>query len=556
VPRAASPTSSASSHESAERPPRPSRWIPLAALVVTVFAACHAWTKGPYSQHVDEHYLLGASHKMLQSGDFDPGWYRYGSVSIHLCALGEALGYLDHSRNGSWKPVSELSKSVVPLTRPSRLGSWPRLLFALLGGVSLLLAGLSADRLRPRSGAGLVTILLLASHVALQEQWFGYLNVDIIAAFFAMSAIWAHLSAERGASWLRACALPAALWGMAAATKYPMGVGVLSVALAELFGRNRISVTRAVASLGVALLAFLVAMPFALTNSPVFLSDLAFELNHYAKGHSGFASEPGLDVAWHHLKAWLLPLGPAAAATLIGVYAAAKRTPRGLITLLGPGVLLLALLALQSTNFTRNSLLFGYLLSCLAGVGLAASYPWLLERVGRLKIPLFRRSWALRSAVLLALFAVSFGTRGPALAQLASGHQESRDDLQVRLAMLPQNSLVASPHSDFMSSASVQLVLYDPTGLPAEALAQLIHSQATHAVVPRKWARSRFRGEEPTRRALANARAFHIPGKPMWRGGVDEVWVHWPFHPRGNPDVELVAIDRAQLSARLRELGQ
>src|SRR5690606_19817321 len=136
-------------------------WTVLTALLVTVFAAAHAWKKGPYVQHVDEHHLLGASHTILQSGNFDPGWYRYGSISIHLCVLGEAIGYLDDARKSAWKPVSDLPKSVVPLMRPSQLGTWPRLLFALTGGLAALLAGLCANRLRPGSWAGPLAILLL-----------------------------------------------------------------------------------------------------------------------------------------------------------------------------------------------------------------------------------------------------------------------------------------------------------------------------------------------------------------------------------------------------------
>lgn len=545
------PPSPTLSREGPERSPRPSKWILLAALVVTLFAVSHAWVKGPYSQHVDEHFLLGASHKILQSGNFDPGWYRYGSVSIHLCAIGEAVGYLDHSRKNRWKPVSELPQSIVPLARPAQLVSWPRLIFALLGGVSLLLAGLCANRLRPRSCAGPVTILLLASHLSVQEQWFGYLNVDVIAAFFAMSAIWAHLSARRDASWVWTSALPAALWGMAAATKYPMGIGVLSVVVADLLRRGRPSFWQALASLTVALLAFVALMPFALTNSPAFLSDLAYELSHYAKGHRDFTSEPGFDSAWHHVRAWLLPLGSAVAATLWGAVVAFKRTPRRAFTLLGPGFALLALLSLQSANFTRNSLLLGYLFCILAGVGVAAAFPWLLKIVLKLKLPGLRRPIVRRLSVALVLFGILLSTQWPAYAQLVGGHKESRDRLQLRLKKLPKDSRVAIPHPDFMSTDSVTLVNYDPLASSTEALLQLDRSQATHAIVPQKWARSRFRADKSVLKAVENAQTLTIPGKSIWRGGVDEVWVHWPFHPRGNPQVQLIEIERAQLRNQL-----
>ena len=497
--------------------------------------------------------MLGASHTILKTGKFDPGWYRYGSVSIHLCVLGEALGYLDDARKNTWKPVSELPKSVVPLMRPSLLGAWPRLLFALVGGIAALLAGLCANRLRPGTVAGPLAIVVLAAHPTLQEQWYGYLNVNIVAVCFALAATWAHVSSEPDAPWLRRSALPAALWGLAAAAKYPVGVGVLAVIAVELAERRRAAALHALGSLGVALLAFLIAMPFALTNTPGFLSDLAFELSHYAKGHRDFTSEPGVDGAWHHVKAWLLPLGPVAVAAPIGLFVLAREKTQKLIAFLAPGLVLLVLLALQSTNFIRNSLLLGYLFSVLAAVGVAASYPWLLGLLARKKVPAFRRPWARHLTVAVPLFALVLGPRWDSYASLVRGHRESRDAVELQLVKLPAGAVVAMPHADFMSSASVSLVVYDPTAPRLEALARLEQSQASYAIVPRKWARSRFRTEPSILRALDHARALQIPGKTIWSGGDDEEWVHWPFHPRGNPKIDLLAIDRAELKAQLAQ---
>lgn len=541
------PTFSAGIRSQTQKRRRPTAWIYLAALVVTLLAASHAFRKGPYTQHVDEIFLFKASHKMLQTGNFDPGWYRYGSVSLHLCFVGEALGYLDHARHSKWSPVSELSKSVVPLMRPALLGSWPRLLFAILGGIAVLFAGLCADRLRPRSYAGPVTIVLLAAQLPFQEQWFGYLNVDIIASFFAMAALYAHLSAPRAAAYLRTSALPAALFGVAAATKYPLGIGVLSVVAADLLRRKRGSVAQALASLTVALLAFLLAMPFALRNSPVFLSDLAYELSHYAQGHLDFSSEPGWDAAWHHIKAWLLPLGPAIVATVLGAAVALRDSPARFFTLLGPHLALVALLSLQSTNFTRNSLLLGYLFSILAGVGVTALYPWLLKWLGKARFTWFKRPWVRQVLVSVTLACLVLGAQGRGTTQLLRGHQESRDDVQARLDKLPKGALVAIPHPDFMAAQSVLLVNYDPTQAPDRALAQLAQSQATHAIVATNWSRARYRSEPPIMQALANAQSLQVPGTPIWQGGVDETWVHWPFHPRSNPKLKLVVLDRSQL---------
>lgn len=532
---------------------RPTPWIPLVALILTLFAASHAWTKGPYTQHVDEIFLLKASHKMLQSGNFDPGWYRYGSVSLHICYLGEALGYLDQARHNTWTPVSELQKSVVPLMRPRQLGSWPRVLFAILGGIAVGLAGLCANRLRPKSIAGPVTMVLLSSQLIFQEQWFGYLNVDIIASFFAMAATWAHLSAARHASWLRTSALPAALWGIAAATKYPLGIGVLSVVVADLLRRRPHSTLHALGSVGASVLTFLVFMPFALRNSPAFLSDLAFEMNHYAKGHLDFSSRPGLDAAWHHIKTWLLPLGPAIGAVLLGSVVAFRRYPSRFFTLLGPSLALITLLSLQATNFTRNSLLLGYLLSIFAGVGVAALYPWLMAGFGRPKLkralswPWLGSSWVQHSIVTSLLALVFLGPQWRGCVQFVQGHQESRDELQVQFKKLPRNARVAIPQPDYMASDRVHLVNYDPTS--KDALAQLATSQATHAVVPTNWSRARYRREASIQQAVTHAQALRVPGKRVWHGGLDETWVHWPFLPRSNPKLELVALDRSQLTA-------
>lgn len=543
---------------SARRKPQAERrratpWIHLVALLVTMFAASQAWTKGPYTQHVDEIFLLKASHKMLQSGNFDPGWYRYGSVSLHLTCLGEALGYLDQARHNAWTAVSDLPQSVVPLLRPRELGSWPRLLFTLLGGIAVGLAGLCAHRLRPQSGAGLATIVLLSSQLIFQEQWFGYLNVDIIASFFAMAALWAHVSAPRHAHWLRTSALPAALWGIAAATKYPMGIGVLSVLAADLLRRPRHSALQALGSLGVSVLTFLVFMPFALRNTAVFLSDLAYEMSHYAKGHLDFSSRPGFDAGWHHIRAWLLPLGPAVFAVLLGGLTTLRRYPGRLFTLLGPGLALITLLSLQATNFTRNSLLLGYLFAILAGVGVSALYSWSVERLSklnletRLNLPGLNRLWVLRTIAALVVLPVFLGPQWRGCVHLLQGHKESRDELLVQFAHLPRGARVAIPQPDYMATDRVHLVNYDPTS--KDALPQLARSQATYAVVPSNWSRARYRHEASIKQAVIRAQTLRVPGKTIWQGGLDETWVHWPFLPRSNPRLELVELDRSQLPA-------
>ena len=105
-----------------------------------------------------------------------------------------------------------------------------------------------------------------------------------------------YLSATARPSVARSALVPALWAGLAAASKYTLGLVFLPVLMGiwmyQEGDRRLVSSGIAVATVCVT---FLAAMPYALLDLPAFLNGLAFDAWHYGTaGHVGFNDEPGL----------------------------------------------------------------------------------------------------------------------------------------------------------------------------------------------------------------------------------------------------------------------
>ncbi len=324
--------------------------------------------------HPDEWINIKAPRDMVLTGDLNPHFFNYGSLHSYLTWLvflvSKALG------------LSMSSSSLFVVARLPVIGLGCFSVWLLLpigrriGGEKLGLAAAAALAVSP-------------GHVLHS----GFYTVDIPSIFFATLALWwALILLETGSlRWLAASSFAV---GLAAATKYPMGMAILCplVALAILSRRRKAEgvpdsprgvpdvprpadesgsqaplVTktfagawflRGLALAGmVSLLAFLIGVPYAVLDFGEFWADMSYELfEHAMDGHRSLFAATGNGLVHLASVNLLYSLGPTV--LLLGTLGffglVHKHREKGLV-LLGfvlPYVLLLALAKLRFMRYT------------------------------------------------------------------------------------------------------------------------------------------------------------------------------------------------------------
>lgn len=153
--------------------------------------------------------------------------------------------------------------------------------------------------------------------------------------------------------------LPAVCVGLAAGSKYPYGLLLLSVMIAIwLFMDRGRRLEATIVAAGMAVLSFLAVVPYSVIDLPAFLNGLARETYHYAVvQYSGQGASSSLHRFWDCVSFLFGEFGVVVFALfLIGLVSTAIWCWRRTLVLVSFPVALLALLSMQQVQFTRNIL--------------------------------------------------------------------------------------------------------------------------------------------------------------------------------------------------------
>lgn len=238
-----------------------------------------------FSYHPDELPLIGASANLdPASGQFNPGFYNYGTLYLYLLWPAVALAA---SPDGFSVGFATL------------LG---RLLTLAMGVGSVWLVFLTARRVAG-GGAGLLAGGFLAV-TPLHVQHSGFVTVDVPATFFVTLCL--YLSSVGKTGWSGFAA------GLAAATKYSCGLAVVIPVLAALVDKKSglaERAKRAGLAAGASLGGFLLGCPGALLWHNDFRRGLEFEMDHARTGHGLVFLETGSGYVYHLLHSLLPAMG-------------------------------------------------------------------------------------------------------------------------------------------------------------------------------------------------------------------------------------------------------
>jgi len=342
-----------------------------------------------FSYHPDEAPLVGSAWYMLVSGDWDPHFYNYGTCYIYLlavCAKAGAVMGLIPLPEGGWAELHWLARALT----------------ALMGTATVYLVyliGRSQGGLALGLGAALL-MAILPGHVVHSH----YATVDVPATFL-LALLFVILLRFFGRAELAWYLLAGLVLGLAAATKYTVGLALIPFLAAHFYARDKDgyapSILYPIAGIIVAALAFLAVTPYLLVMTqqgfrinPDLVRDVRFEMEHMRVGGTFAFVDTGPGWIYHLLRS--LPAAMGYAALALGLIGAALLIQRG-----GPVALVLfsfalpyfALVGAGKERFLR------YIMPLLPVLAVSAIYA--LERLREASAPRLGKWPAMIAPVLL-----------------------------------------------------------------------------------------------------------------------------------------------------------
>lgn len=341
----------------------------------------------PYLHHWDEPALAGTALRMLQTGDFNPHFFNYPTLTTYACLAVDVLHYY-RLMGGAPDPAGRF-ESLDELRIGDRLDypwtvSHPsfyaanRTLIVAFGLLSLLLVYDIGQRLSGGAAGGLAAVVLAALPVHVMHSVFVTTDVPM-AFFFLASARQALVYLEAPSAWRLAGSLAAA--GLTVATKYNGFPAIACPLLAWVATpRGRRPTGAWLLCLSVPPAIFLATNPYVLLDFASFLRHSGAEVRHYmVRGHRGAEVEPGLGHLMLALRYFRSELSaPLLLAAVAGIVRCLARQAGPSLAVFLPPLGYLLLMTGQRASFDRN---FIAVLAFLS-IGVGAALDGIARRTG------------------------------------------------------------------------------------------------------------------------------------------------------------------------------
>jgi hypothetical protein len=339
----------------------------------------------PYPGNADEGAVSEPAARLLMTGSLNPVTYNYPSLSKYLAAAGLAAGFLRSASHLETRDIHDLGNVGYPYYDLPRAVAGGRQMFALLAAIALAATGVAAWHAFHRPSAILLAPLALATTPLFFEHAWTYMNVDVAGLCFATLTLAACLQGTRQPSLVRSAIIPGVYAGLATGSKYTLMVTVLPVLLGiALYLRPGRRMWAGLAALAVLGVTFALVAPLGVIDLPRFLSGVAWEAFHYARGHVGAEADPGwpqMIFYGRHLLSEYGVTGTMVAILGLGAFTLADWR-RAAILLAFPFSLLASLVS-ERTHFVRNVLSVQAVIAMFLAYGLIVVHGWVVRQATR-----------------------------------------------------------------------------------------------------------------------------------------------------------------------------
>ncbi len=442
---------------------------------------------GPYCRHLDEHLWTKQAIRILKTGDLNPHRFTKPSVMVYLDTASFALGYLKLGMSGeNLPPLEELREGGYPYYTAPKMVRVARQVYALLSLGALAMAALLARHLMkkldeaapPRSEAQAArgeawvsrpdAVGLSAFGVGLLSEFYLryshlYLGVDILGCFFALLAISYFVMAPATTRPPTFAIVAGILGGLCLGTKYNLYPIVAPALLAIAFRHRDRLLSSSVLFFLALVVTFLVTTPYALLDLPSFVSSAAGEARHYARGHGGHDTTPGLSTFLSYGEPVLASYGFGWVLLAFGGAAIAlRKVPKEAILIALYPLLLWIYMSGQRVIFKRNLLVLELMLPIFATVGVVGGARRLRHFVRDKGLDRRLELAALPLVAAFALMLLPWST----VVEGYKGAGESRLELAAWLSKRPEKVVLMPTEVEFdpRTAGDKELVSYEARG--------------------------------------------------------------------------------------------
>lgn len=264
-------------------------WI-LAVVILFIAIGIRLWGVSydlPYIFHPDEPWPLRIGYQMLTTGDMNPHFFDWPSLSIYVSYAVQAIfSKIAGGITNTVSPVIQTGMGIT-YTPSSEIVLVNRLVSILFGGGTVALVIAAGLQLKERASVGLLAGLMMAvvpTGVALSR----FITADVYATFFvAIVSLASLFILKQGKTW--AYALAGVALGLAISSKYNTALIVVMPLTAHFmrtgwrgFKNFRLYLTILLGALG-----FIIGTPYALLSFKEFLDGFLSVGTHYSSGHDG-----------------------------------------------------------------------------------------------------------------------------------------------------------------------------------------------------------------------------------------------------------------------------
>ena len=260
----------------------------------------------PHVFHPDEPAVIRVSREIFATGDLNPHFFDYPTLSFYANALAYTPFYLTGRLSGQFDsrsdvlPLQTLAMGTTMAPQPAAV-LLNRGVSLIMGVGTVVLLYLIGRALYDRPDAGLIAALLLAvspNHVYQSR----IVTPDAMVTFFIVLAfLAAALILRSDRTWPYALAGLAV--GLAGGTKYNGALIALTIPAAHFLrtGLRGWRDVRLYAAGALSFLVFLLTTPYAVLDYPAFSAALRGTMGHYGTGHAGMEGDT---VAWYATFLW------------------------------------------------------------------------------------------------------------------------------------------------------------------------------------------------------------------------------------------------------------
>lgn len=256
-------------------------------LVVLAIAIVTGWLGIDFGGHWDEPRMRRTVQTAVIDGRLLPGWYNYPSVTYDIAGAALLPDIVREWRNAD---LREVQGAVFDHRDTIRV----RTTFLVLTTLVLVWVYMLVYAWRRRWAEALLAAALLGGswEVAYHARWLAPDGVLMqFAALFTLLAMVMVKRERYGRGWLVGLAAAA---GSACGTKYPGGILLWPLLVVAWQARKSGSGGRPLLLvLSVFAATFVVTTPGVLFDFNTFVSNVVFEVRHYARGHFGYSVSPG-----------------------------------------------------------------------------------------------------------------------------------------------------------------------------------------------------------------------------------------------------------------------